>query len=731
MNLLRNVGEVFDRVWGLGDWLAAVQALCSLEGLRAALAALAASWLIACTLLASLRLSRSLLPAAGIPLRWSVCVTSGMWLATLGFHALRSLGAFTLPWALLGCGALLFASRRLLLRQTTLAYTARRELRAARAIVRLVRREGRLLPGLFVAVLALIGLRGLIVPPLGWDFITYHGPRAAHWLQDGQFTFAEGVGPYDLYRHFFAGGEVFAAWEMLPFRSDLLVNLGGLAQWLGLAVSGWALARAIGLRGRRATLAPAIVALAPLVQLQVNAGYVELPLNAALVGGIALALQGLRRPRAGVVIACALSLGVAAGVKLPGALAGATVACAFVLRWLGSRTERLRHKLIVLAAGACVAVLPVLPFLLRALRDTGYPLSPMPVRILGFSLGVASPAMAWYQQRGLAAHHWPSELPALLRLIKAFANWNETLAAIALLPWLLAPLGLWVLARRQPLAAAALGAAIAAGLLAHFSLAMTSVRMLRVGSAARFLISAFALVVPLSLLGVSRARVPLGSIYSALLLLYALGGSLVVARLGWGKWEVREIALVAIVLALLGAAWRGVSAARRGLSGRLPLAVVCLCGALACAALQLRRDRTRAAACEHSFALHKQPRYWAPAIRLIDRPERSERIALTSGPNQSSDHWFHYFLFGQRFQNTIHYVPPTRDGRVAHWGSSGGLASRADFPSWLARLGAERITHVMSFEPRSIEQDFMDAAPRHFEKLTGDRNWGLYRVRAP
>ena len=718
-DLLQRCFELLSELWGLSDVIAAVQVAYRAFSWDLPLRAVLALALVASMLTASLRLTHVLLPRGSIPLRWGTVAASGMWLSTVGFHLLRSLHAFTWLGAFGACLLLAAASLWLLPQRVALGVCLRRERRAARALLRCVRRDSRLLLGFFALSACALIVRALIIPPLGWDTLTYHGPRAVRWLQSGELTFEPGTGPYDYYRHFFSGGEIFMAWAMLPLHSDLLVNLGGAAQWLSLGLASWAFARELRLGEPFATSTACAVMFAPLVQLQVCSGYVELPLNAALVQGSALAVHVMRRPTPGAAIACAMSLGVAAGVKLQGATPGLIMGVGALVRLLLS-SGAVPQRILAAVSGMACAVLPALPWLHRAYRDTGYPLSPMPVQLGPLTLGVASPMMRWYQARNLTPGDWEAEKNAALRMLAPLGDFHATLGSMALFPFVLAPLGLIVLARRRPLLALLLSVTAALPVLAHFSAGLSAVRLLRVGSAARFLITAWVQCVPLSLLCAQHAGLA-GRAYRVWLLFYPVTYTLLSLRDGQAPWELRDALCCAVLIA-----WAVLLL--RALPHRLAFCAALL--VLGLCSLQLRRDQTRFSAYRHSFAIHNAPRYWADAVRQVDLPDRAHRIAVTGGPDQSSDRWQSYFFLGTRLQNSAYYVTPTRDGGIAHYGPGGDLEARADYSAWLKRLHSARITHVVSFQPRSLEQSWMNGHGEHFEKLAGDAQWGLFALHA-
>ncbi|MDB4991040.1 MAG: hypothetical protein JWN04_6218 [Myxococcaceae bacterium] len=728
---------LFLDITGLRDFIDATVEAHYWLSISVVLRALVAFWLIGCTLLFSVRAVRVALPALSLPLRWSSILGVGMYVSTLGFHALRGLGLFNLPAAVVSASVLAAIAVYVEPSRVPWQWALRREYRSVAAVVRLIaRRKYVFAVSLFAAYVLLTGARSLIVPPLGWDTITYHGPRMVHWLQTNQFTYDQGPGPYSFYRHFISGGEVLMVWTMLPFHSDLFANLGTIVQWLGVGSACWGLARALGVREPFAATSAGLIMLLPVLALEMNSGYVEAPLNLALLLGIALAVHCLRRPSGATAVAAAMSLGLAAGIKLPGAPPGVIVLAALMVRLVFARKLRLSERVRYIGLSIVAAALPVLPWAYQAYRETGYPLSPMPVKLLGLTLGVSSPAMQWYQDRpGVVPYTWGAETAALRGLFMEVAVPEDfigpSLGATSLLPLLVALVGLLVLLRKRPLLGAVMAAALAAPWLTHFSAGLTIPRLLWSVSVARYMIVLLGLAFPVSFVWCKPGR-PASQAYRRILLLISLWTASITLRFGFGGWELRELLFVgSVALLALGSCWllfsRGVLAS----SGKLRMLLSGLVLALLCSALQLRRDQTRSLAYRISFALHNSPRFWAGAVAKVDEPGVVHRIALTSGPQQNADYWFHYFFFGSRLQNTIGYVPPTVDGMVAHWGPYGDLPARANRESWLSRLDAGNLTDVLTFPPRSLEQGWMDELPAKFEKLDGSSDWGLYRLRKP
>ena len=718
---------------GLDQFVAASVAAGGWLSPTLVLRGLCAIWLVACMLTFAVRVVRLTLPAMGVPLRWCAIVVVGLWTSTVGFHVLRMFGLFELPVACLSAGVMLWAAIRVAPQHAAWRWSLTRELRAARAVLHAFRRSKYVgWNALFVACASFYALRALIVPPLGWDALTYHGPRAVEWVTSGHFSFGPGPSQLDIYRLYFAGAEVLAAWSMLPFHSDLLYNLTSVVSWLGVGLGVWALARTLRVPEPFASSSACVVLLMPVLVHETSSGYVEAPLNAALMTGLALSLQCLKRPSFATMLIAAAGLGVAAGIKLPGSPPGLIVFSVLALRYLRERDVPVRRRAGAIGASALLIACPIMPWVVQAWLETGYPLSPMPIRLFGLTLGVSSFALQWVQSRpALMPHSWASETAALRTLFAGVAPIDAThgppLYALALVPLFGSVCGLVWLARRQPLLAAAVGAALVAPLWLHFSGSMSVVRLHWTYASARMLISALALAVPLSF-ACCRPASLLSRTYRRSMLTAAFLVNAASLTLGCGAWELSELVLLALGVIVLGTGlwwmWRW----PRSVTTRTMCSLLLV--AWAACVLQLRRDQTRPQAYETSWALHDWPRYWTLALDRLCASAGTHRIAVTAGPLQDADHWYLYPLYGARLENTLLYVTPTRDGGIAQLGPSGDLAARADYERWLARLTRQGVTEVMTFMPRSLEQTWMDAAPERFMRLAGDQRWGLYRVRS-
>jgi hypothetical protein len=693
---------------------------------------LVAQLLVLATLYVAYGLARRALPRAPVALRWSGTAALGIWLCSAAFHLLLPLELFRLPVAAVGA-ALLVAGVRL---------TGGLGLRAwGEALARdfaWLPRCWKLQGGAFQRALFLFfGLAGLVtlaraalLPPLGWDTVTYHAPKAAMWVQGGGPLTLEAPGGWGFYQHYFGGGEILQAWAMLVFSGDLAVGLVDASVWLLLGVAIYALAQELGVRARFRLAAVAYLLALPELRLAVGCGYVDLSLTLACVLAVLFATRFSRTREPGSLLLAAMSLGVAAGVKL-------TAAPAAGLLWLLLASTVWRdHKAGLwqaLAAGTLAAAAVCVPWLAWNALHTGYPLSPLDLEIGGLRLGESSDALAWYFDRPrVHPYRLEQELAALARVFPAPWTASRHLSALSALPLLLFVPALLRLARRRPGAVLSILAVVLPLLAFAYSPDFSFVRQYQRWG--RFILPVLCLAL-VTTLPRGAGRSPWARAYTAFLLAGAVLHLAISATNGWAPFE--RLALPALLLgvALLMGMLLGLQrvTARGWVRAGISLMLVTATGV----GLAQIRQQTRERALARSITGVHNPRYWAKAAMSVDDRTRSQRIAVTSGPRHNSDQWHMYFLLGSRLQNRLHYVPISSDGRIVDYAApdAEGQERRrvaGDFPAWLARLREAQIDHIMSFSPPGIELEWMEKRRNLFVREEGDGvEWGLYSLREP
>ncbi|MBW2271619.1 MAG: DUF2029 domain-containing protein, partial [Deltaproteobacteria bacterium] len=599
---------------------------------------LVAQLLVLATLYAAYGLARRALPRAPVALRWSATAALGLWLCSAAFHLLLPLGLFRLPVALVGAALLAAGVRRL-------GGPGLQEWGAllARDLAWLPRCWKLQRSPLGRALFLVVGFAGLVtlaraalLPPLGWDAVTYHAAKAALWAQSGGPITLDAPGGWGFYRDYFGGGEILSAWAMLVFSADFAVGLVEVSIWILLGVALYALAQELGVRARYRVAGVAYLLALPSIRLAVGAGYVDLTLTLACVLAVLFSVRFSRTHDSGSLILAAMSLGLAAGVKL-------TAAPAAGLLWLllaaGAWRSRAGGLGAALAVGTLAAAVVSVPWLAWNLFHTGYPFSPLDLEIGGLRLGQGTDALAWYFDRPRVRPYLPDrELAALARIFPAPWTGSRHLSLLSLLPLLLFAPAWLGLARRRPAAALAILAVVVPLLAFAYSPGFSFVRQYQRWG--RFVLPVLCLALVTSLPRGAGGS-PWARAYQAFLWAGAMLHLAATAMDGWAPFEQWAVPLVMLGVALLVALLVGLqrSSASMAARGLIALLLVCVAGA----GLAQLGQRTRERALARSVAGVSSPRYWVDAIASVDDGSTTRRIALTSGPRRNSDHWHMYF----------------------------------------------------------------------------------------
>jgi len=683
--------------------------------------ALSAELLAAGLLIIGYVVAARMLPRASTLLHWVGVVVSAAWIGSAIFHLLSSFGAFRLP-VVLASTALFMALASSVGQRQRLRSRLKRDRRCLGWLRQhLARSPNRVVTLAISLISAIVVLQSLLLPPLGWDSLTYHAVKAATWLQRGGIADLVAPGNWALYRSFWAGAEVLTAWSMLPFHADTLAMATQGVCWLALGLALVALVRELGAREPYASSVAALALATPTVRMQVGTGYVELVQLAFLISGMALGVAFLRRPQSGLLVLTAAAVGLAAGVKFT---AAPTSLLVLVVISLGALARRAPSRWI--AVSFAIFSVSIAPWLWNAYRTSGAPLSPVPLSLLGLPLGVANPEIEAYLDRPIPPSSITTELGRLTdTLLKGYENPGAAtvvamLVGIASLPSLL---------RRRPLPALLVLLVLGANWLQYYSRGLSVVRHYWPASSVRFL------MVPL-VLGAALSAIPYraydrrGRYYLWFLWIGTLFDLVLYLAQDVTPGCALGIGVLFSALAILSSGLFGLFRCTRSKVARIA-------GSIAAASfflliVEVAHDRLRSELAHVGFVRGPVEPYWFGASTLVDDPSRPHRIAVTSGPWVMADNWFVYPFLGRKLQNEALYLSTARGGNIHHFGSPAineEYSRAADFGSWLAHLRRARATHVMSFSPPSIELGWMESHPELFTKLSGDAgDWGLFAL---
>lgn len=653
-----------------------------------------------------------------------------LWLAgTIGI-ALLALGVLVRP-VILAVACLLLA-----LAVSGLGGVAafRRSLRGdSRFFARIVqahrRRPASLALALGFALLSLpVLVRPLLSPPLGWDTLTYHGVKSALWAQTGRWTDLSGPGLWSAMAGRPAAQSLLGAIGLTVVGDDLGLTAPEAGYWLLLGLAFLAAARALSVKEPWGSAGALFTLAIPTTRVVVGSGYSEPLLLTLLLGVVVFARDLPRHPRS--LCLAGGFLGLAAAVKphvliaaplVMLVLAGATL-------WRQRSGGRLVWSLSWIPLAGLLLASPVAPWLIHTWQERGHPLSPLPVRLGPFVLGVPDSETVWYNERpGVAAEFdFRQEIEVLARVFASPLRGDETPTILALIPVVVAAFLLRRLVRaRWPFPVVVATALACLGWWFHPSFAVVRHTPVMWPTASRFLVPliVMALLATLPVRREARAR-------AWLVYLYGTSGFFLATRAFRGFARTEKEAFLGLVVfaagsaALLSLAPLGRVGRARGVAAALVLGL----GVIVATRASLRWDIAA-----EGLQVCPVPKYWVEGARRLDSA-RPRVIAVTSGPLQNLDRWFTYLFFGSRAQNRVLYVPTSRDGSILHW-SAGSLDVErrlADPERWLERLRNQQVDFVMSFEPPSLELSWLEGNPRDFQRLSGvTGRWGLYRVLAP
>jgi hypothetical protein len=691
----------------------------------------AAIFLLA-TLYASQAVAIRLFPGRGRAVRWTAASLLGCWTAICVFHLLASLGQFRLLPALIVALAGSLATRwatRVEARQVLSLVaddigTACRYLEGSGGPWR---RAGRL------ALVSLVGTavtRAIILPPLGWDSITYHAVKAAMWVQTGGSLPLELPGFWSDFKYFPPAGEILGAWAMLPFHTDLAYGLVDVALWLCCWPVLHALARQLGIAERFLPLCSLYLLTVPAVYFWIGSGYVEVAMHFFALGGLLFLLRCLEGKEKATSLALSiLAWSSATAVKimaLPLLLLSGTVILLMMLRDRGVDRATRRGLL----CGGLAAAVVLVPVLVRNTLHLGLPLSPFPASLAGLTLGKIGPALEWLSQS--KQWSWGRELEALVRVLGIGAGPNLGPVAVVVLAAGLAATG--VLLKNRPIPTGLLIGFAAFSAWPYFGKAYATSRVTMYGGNGRFLYGVLVVAALLLAVQLSRGRrTRLRSTLGVLVVAAALGSVLTNLVANTSSLEWLALATGALVLPILVTATaRARPGAPEGtravaLAGGMFLAAI-----LVPAALHPYRTELRYEAVERSTMGHEILTYWTPMAARLDEPDQAYRLAFSQAPLRAVRNFLYYFM-GSRFQNELHFIPPTRDGKTPDLSlSDDSLLLQFDYEGWKRRLHREGITHIVVLLPPWHELDWLLNNEGDFTFLIGDPSfYGLWRVQSP
>lgn len=663
-----------------------------------------------------LKASRAIRAGGGAE-RWLDGALVLCWVGTVLFFLLAGLGVFRL-WV--AAGALIVTGAL-----ATAAAGGRRRA-ATSGVAKPLSKPQLSDPFLWAAFpLGLIALarlvKGMIAPPMAWDAMTTHLPKAAFWIQSASLALPDFPDAWTYYRWFPGGGEILFAWVMLPVRGDLLLGAFGFVVWAAIGIAGARLARVLGASSQNAWLASAAVAALPAALVFMTANYVENLVVVFVLLAIVHTITFLRSAAPESALLAAGASGLAIAVKTSSLVLVAPLVLALVVtawrRRAGRRigpSDRSSIGFGWLAAGAGALILPALGYL-RTWLLTGSPF--YPVRAPGLPLPHHQGLADLFSGRVFAPAALTEPGWEGFRRLFVSASSEEVHMNFGLGGALLAVAAVagWALAVRRPgrrleLALCWAGAVLLMPLV--LSPGNLALRTVWIGVLGRHLVPALAPV------AVCAALVP-GRFGRALLSASLVGSAVHYLPLGWSE-AMTEPALHlagAILILLLGlillhklGRGRLGPAARRGLAALAGIAFLAAWTSIRSDARHpIYRETAPALGAFDAHPIHPAFAMAASLWRLLDSPEE-KRLAVTVGPDQVGHNQFFYPLLGSRLQNQLLHVPTSNDPEELVQDVRERY-ERARPEVWLANLEEASVDQVVGLWQPTAEREWLVEQP--------------------
>jgi hypothetical protein len=697
-----------------------------MEDLFSYLQCVSAIFLVAGTLYASWKITRVLLPDETASTKWCGICTVGLWVAAVGFHILAWTGLFTI-WAAVPAVCILVAASHFLIRSPVrFLDDLACDLQETRSVFCELMNPVIVYVFAFFAILVLA--RDLILPPLAWDTLTYHATKAAMWVQSGNIWLMSAPGGWSYQRSFPGGGELYQAWAMLPFHADIVVCVVDWVQWLCLMIALYSLGTCLALSRRLSLIAAIFCGFLPAVVFSVGACYVDILLALTFVLSAVFFIRLTTTTRPVYIFFEYLAFGVAGGVKLT---AYPTMAVMIVLTVLYVLVKRhlSRSTFAALAGGLLCMALTAVPWLVQNSLETGFPFSPLDIKLGTIILGQPSQETIRFQEAiQQIPYSTSTEWQAFLDLFRfPLSFYAPDFGVINLLFLAIFPIGMVIMVRKNPWFALGIFAIIASVVGAYAAPAFTVVRVLWAVANARFLYTSFFLIIMLSLYTINHSR---WERFAQLLLCIPAVHFVMGAFHYWAPYEVGTLAIVFVTIFVLGS---GLVFLSRSLSYQATGAILIFALIAFFVMLDSLRSDIRYRA-GNSYFFHGFPYYWVQSAKLLDDEKHPHSIAVTSGVGFERGAyrvppWFMYMFMGSRLQNKIQYVPIAKNGDMVPLTPSAFRDVKANYRSWVTRLHQKGITDVMSFFPESLEFEWMKKNTDSFEPLFLGKQFGCFRVR--
>lgn len=581
--------------------------------------------------------------------------------------------------------------------------------------------------------------RALLMPPLAWDCLTYHLTFATLWIKEGTLLLFKAPDQIQGCAHFPINGELFAAWLLLPFRSDILVNIMNFPITLLGGISCYAIARELRLSKKVASFASGLICFNPVIYNQLTTEFLDNAIFAFSVVSVLFAFRYLKEGNIRDGLLSSVPAGILLGIKYTAIPVVGLIFIAILLKTISLKKYSTFSKKMGLVF-LCLLILCVLggrKYIINSI-DAGNPVYPFPLKILHYELfqgsSILEQEMEWMYEYE-KEHGWDKYSLWEMEYRK-FLYIKHTAGPKVFLLLLLASIALFARPKIVPKRCwYFLSSMWIIPLIVNYS--ESSANIARMGLWAdlstRYLSSYIALITIQGITVIERIGKHFNKIY------FFLGILIVWDLMYINKNHLQEvevfysfvILLIILFLILFNYFYkrlmlptereRGLftSSSISRLRGSTTKLAVCFIFSFIVFSgglyfLQSYRDSTRYLYYQEHLDLTPFPRNLVSGWEFLDRPGEQKTIAMTMGYKPPGHQWFFYPLFGKEFQNDIAYVSSKYKWEVPVWLHQ-GLMRGDDISIWRFNLERKKVNYIFLVKPWPIELQWMLAYQDEFQ----------------
>ncbi|MEI8348660.1 MAG: hypothetical protein WCI77_00765 [Candidatus Omnitrophota bacterium] len=573
-------------------------------------------------------------------------------------------------------------------------------------------------------------LRSLTLPPLSWDSMLYHLYFAGTWVQNkgGGLLFEPDV--IKCVASFPHNGEIIAAWLMLPFHGDLMVNTMNFF-FIGIGgLSIYALGKELNLSKSFSSLLTCSLCFSPMLYSYITTQYVDILVFTALINAILFFFRFLRTQKRIDVFFMYIALALAVGTKysaLPLTMLLCFLSSLSVLSGNIALTRKIRRTISFIGVGLLVLIIVGGSQYFINWKETRNPFYPNKV-----SMGkhIIFPGSLYWENvaKDKEVTSLRDDFFSIIKLsiyppddLPRSAGLNFIFFGIIAFFSIFRPAGnskkiIWFLTLLWLLPVILMYTSNSANIIL--------IRRFLPFDAARFLSVSFALMAIVAILRLAIIKKKLiVKVFLALFIVWDLH------RINYQlPFSYKQLYFFPVILTLLAIfLWLVFKFSRIiiRLTARCNVFMLFMSGLVAVtlfvSVLQKYRDITRVNSLSKCADLHDFPREFIKGWGWCDNPAQSQIIAFTTDFRSWDDRWFLYPLMGRRLQNKVIHVAADSEG-------FGTFAERRNYLAWKENLKSSKVDLIFIQKPWPIELEWVSQNPQLFKLEQQGEAFCVYRV---